>query len=869
MFTEDDEQRLAYLEQWAVDNPGLAGKSWGLLTDSNAVELQRLRERRGKFTDALQDAPTYQEVIRDFYARGDNSAVVGALMTGLHIYSSFDYPQIYEYIPYALSDMDDGQLTEVFRQQLPDEDDRTIAFKVGQVGTMRKSITRLYASPVPSNEADGWLQSARQTIVEAMGGDDERTSLNAGMDLRVLARLGVQDIFDLSELGFLGLQKIIAVPVGAVADAVGAGEAWDALESKYLDSDIQAACARLESSDRLFLKYGNGTDLIAHRTIRAVGKAMLELGNIGGLSSQYASTALYNRGGAGLTGSALLNQSRLAQEVPRLLYGLQSTGSAAAELSQRLDLGTPQWLAGALANGLVTYGVARLGVDDKIIGRMTGLNSPQTTEAVLNLGMRKYVALYGRKGLKFIQTLAQGFAGEYMEEGLEEAISTPVTNLITGDQQPGMDEYFRGIHDAGLQGGLTGMAMAGIAFSAAAPVDSRTHREMVKLMEQVDSGGTLTVGQTLRMLGYLPGEYSNESTRAEIVRQATDMLVSDRVVEMVQDGEADAALMSMADGEVDAIQQRIEGLETDYQSADVSAREAGANLTAATMEQMESLANQADPVKARTVEEATKALLKANERKAAIQRDIKKAQAEYEQKSAEADALGKQTMHDLHENATRALADESQAQADMAMAQEQQRQAAQMQEAEQQAAAVQEQDAARQAARQGYDEAREANRAAYQAYEQANGEYTLAQDQRRQYREENGTDVGSPDDTEAYNRNAAAYQQYMESNKALGEARSALEAMANPDAPPVAAETQPTEGATPGTVDGTLFASMPRTRTNLNDRTGEAAKGEVTLTTASLTCRKRWRRLLQAIPGHGTVCCHIRMTVSCRMTWSM
>lgn len=792
-FTEKDERRLAYLEQWALDNPELAQKATGLLIDPYAKELKDLRERQQKFTEAFQDAPTYQDVIRDFYADGNNTAVVDALVTGLHVYSSFDYPQIYEYIPYALSSLTDEQLFDAFRQQLPDEKDETIAFKVGQVNAMRSSITRLYASPVLSNEADGWLQAVGQFAIDTIRGEGawQRASFNADMDLQTLNELAVNDMFDLISKTFLGLQKIAAAPIGAAAEAVGLGEAWNALEEKYIDGEIQANNARLEASANHLIKNGSNTDLFAYTMHRDLGKATLELAYIGGVSSGYAQVA---------------GNTRLARELPRLLYGLQSGGATAADLSQRVDLSTPQWLAAAGANGLVTWGVTRFGVEDKVIRRMMGLEQIQSMASLYNLGARKYIALYGRKGLNFLKALALGFGGEYLEEGLEEAISTPLTNLITGDEQPDMGEYLRGVHRAGFQGGLIGMMLAGISLGSLTPLDSQTHRELVKLVEQVDSGVDITVGQALHFLGRLPMEYAKPEVRNDIVDQSTDMMVSDRVMDLIADGAADAVLTAPIHEEVAGLERRVATLQADLQKAQADVTEASANLEAAAAEQTADLVAMADPLHARNVLNATNALLKTQERQAAIEKDLRSAQAEYETKSAQADALGKQTMHDLREEAIRSLEEEARTASELQAQEVQQQRDAEAQAAEQQVLMESEREAARQEAQRRYDEARAESQAVYSEYQKARDAVD-----------------SMPEDTDAEEQYWEARQRYAESDRALTEARSALEAFASPEAAQAEAEQAPVEGAAPGTTDGVLFASMARQATNLNEGTEQTA----------------------------------------------
>lgn len=262
---------------------------------------------------------------------------------------------------------------------------------------MRDSLQSLYARPVPTIEADGWAQHAGQAVIDLLQGKGawERSALNETLDAFTLGQMATNDMFSLLNKSMLGVGKMALLPVQGGMELLGAGESYRALEDQLINNDIRVENGRLEASREALLKHGSTFDLLSYQITRDVGKAALELGAIGGIAE-----------GAVAAGAG----SKLAREATRVLYGLSSAGSTVADVSLEEGTDTLQWLGAGLVSGLVTYGVSRLGVEDKVLGRLLGSGSAETTEAVMQMGATKYIAEYGRRGLKFLTDVLTGAA---------------------------------------------------------------------------------------------------------------------------------------------------------------------------------------------------------------------------------------------------------------------------------------------------------------------------------------------------------------------------------------------------------------------------------------------------------------------------
>lgn len=549
VFTEYDEKELAYVENLLATQADSMPEMLGYWDSMRKT----LVEKREAYANAYADNPTYQETIQALHAEADTKGVTDLLINGLHIHTRLTYEDINTYLVPALSTASPEQLKE---------NGYTDA-QIQQVDAMRDSIAGLYDRPVPAIEADGWLQSASKWITETMMGKGswERAALNEGLDLQTLGSLATNDMFSLMEKSFAGLRKLAASPVRLIAEGTGNAEAYEYLEDKLFNDTIRQENERLQQSRNVLLKYGTPSDMLQYQIQRDLGKAALELGYIGGVA----------KWSAGMGSSV-----RASQELSRIMYGLQSAGSSTADISLDEDVSTLQWMGAGMTSGLVTYAVARLGVEDKVIGKIIQSDNPETIQAVLDMGAKKYVSQYGHKALNFVKTMVTGGAGEYLEEGLEQILSDPATDLITGKGLRSPGEYLVEANKAGTMGGIIGMLLAGMSFSAATPLDSESHKKLVELTERADLGRTVTVAEALEMVSLAQADMQNPAIAQTVFEQAADLQVSGLMVDQIAHGALDAVLDSP---EVKA----AEAAEARYQEASQTALEAAEKKKQAQM----------------------------------------------------------------------------------------------------------------------------------------------------------------------------------------------------------------------------------------------------------------------------------------------
>ncbi len=554
VFTESDRKNLEFMEQQLAADPGNA------LAEYWTGEIARLGQKRDKYAAAYGQNPTYQDTIQAMYANGEHKAVVDLLTSGLHIHTRYTYSEINDYLLLALS----KETTESLLESGAIQGKTQAAI----VEDMRDAIARLYARPVPEAKADGWLQSAAQTIVDALNGKGtyERSALNEGLDLQTLGTQATNSMFSMAGKSMMGIAKMAGAPVKLGFEAAGNAEAYQKIEDELINDALRLETERLQASAEFLAKYGTGGDLLLYQISRDLGKAVLDLGAASGVTASLAYAGA---------------SSRLAKLAGRLVYAGQAAGSSAAEASLLEDVGTLQWLGAGMANGVISYGVMALGVEDRVLGRLANSNNPQTVQQIMNMGAHKYVLQYGKPAFNFIKTVITGAAGEYAEEFLEQAIGDPITDLITGQEMKSVREYAGQSHRAGLSGALIGGLLSGITFSAAAPLDAESHKMLVKLTEDADVGREVTVGQLLGFMEMVEADMQNPAIRDGVVEQAAAYAVSERVVEKVAEG----ALDTVAEApEVKAAQVAADNLanaEAELEKARAETQRARENLDAA------------------------------------------------------------------------------------------------------------------------------------------------------------------------------------------------------------------------------------------------------------------------------------------------